>query len=276
MSALLTQLRRLSPVSAGGARPDRLLALASAALTAALAWGSAGLVWSVAAPIGPVGAANIGAAAGAPAADVDTSLLVRFDPFHRAQGEAGAEQSLAQLGLTLFAVRVGGADGGAAVISTTGGGQRSFSIGDSVAPGVTLQAVTPDYAVLARGADTMRLPFPNAPAAMATAPEDGSVGDIRVARTIDPMALIGELALQARMENGEVTGYRLREGSVGPIARRLGLQPGDVLVGVNALRLTDDERLAELQVELTSRPEAVIRYERDGQPRTATVRIAQP
>lgn len=273
--------QRLAAAQAALTEPERAFALAVAALSLAVAWQAGGFVWAIAAPIGPVGAAT--APVSARAASVDYAALVQSDPFFRA-ASSGTEPSSdpSQLGLALFAIRAGGSDGGAAIIQIPGRGQRSISIGEEVAAGVVLRAITADAALLERNGQTFELRFPNTPAA--TAPEDVAAapataqGDalLRVATTIDPAALLAELALQARIENGEVTGYTLRDGRDGPTLRRVGLQPGDVLLEVNNRRLADDERVAELQQELMSRPEAVIRFERNGEVRTATVRIAQP
>lgn len=279
----MTAIPTLRSMSKLAQRPEAALEATKLGLTALVAWQIAGLFWALVSPLGPLGpsTAPLRQAAAPPA--IDLAALSRFDPFHRAPAASGAPiGDLSQLGLTLFAVREGGPDGGGAIIQAPDRGQRSFSIGDAISPGVILQSVSTDFVTLERDGATYQLGFPNAPvsgpAGAPIAAPAPRVGDatLKIASTVDPAALIGELALQARIENGEVTGYTLREGRAGPIMQRLGLKPGDVLLEVNNHRLLDDERVAELQTELMSRPEAVIRYERAGEVKTATVRINQP
>ncbi len=277
------RLGALAPSLARALEPERALRWATIALIALLAWQVANMIWAIAAPIGPIGRPI--AQQASPRAMIDPSAIVRFDPFFRAtQADGPAQTDLSQLGLVLFAVRAGGPDGGAAIIQIPGRGQRSISINEEVMPGIVVRSVHTDYALLERNGATYQLPFPNSPAQGGLAPGGArqsvppAQGDamLRVASTINPEELMRELALQARIENGEVTGYTLREGRPGQVLERLGLRPGDVLLEVNNRRLVDDDRVAELQEELMSRPEAVIRYERDGEVRTATVRIELP
>lgn len=258
-----------------------LRAIVALGCVIALAAQCAALAYAIIAPIGPIGApAAIARASGE--ALIDAAALTRFDPFFRslAVAESGAPDPSA-MGLKLFAARSGGADGGGAIIEIPGRGQRAFSIGETVVPGLALKAVGAGVVTLERDGQTFDLRFPEggAPAPrVAEADQSAETGDatLRLATSLDPLALIGELALQARVEDGEVTGYTLREGPIGPALARLGLQAGDVLIEVNNRRLVDDERVSELRDELLSRPESVIRYERGGELRTATIRMQQP
>lgn len=75
--------------------------------------------------------------------------LAAFDPFF---GTDGAEPPppLA-FGLVVHGIRQGfGFDRGAAIISTPGGEQRSFAVGDEIVPGVRLSAVGPAEIVISR------------------------------------------------------------------------------------------------------------------------------
>ena len=262
---------RLLRIESEGAGARGLAAkVGAAALSLGVAWQSAELVWAAVTPLDPLGGV---AHAGPPTPQaVDASTLVRYDPFFRHEGEA-APVDLPSLGLVLFAVRTGGPDGGAAIIQAPGEEQRAFTLGEQVAQGFVLQAVAPDHAVLARGRVSARLDFRSDPALAAA---ETSFARLRIARTIDPAAFLSELALQARVENGEVTGYRLAEGAGGPISARLGLRAGDVLLAVNDRRLTNDARAADLQAEFSGRSEALLRYERDGVEHTSLIRISAP
>lgn len=87
--------------------------------------------------------------------------IAGFDPFFR-NGVADSPSTAGGAegpGLVLFGVRSGGGRG-AAILAGSDGVQRSYRVGDEVAPGVTLKSVGFDHVVLVRGGVTRRLEFP--------------------------------------------------------------------------------------------------------------------
>ncbi|MDP2260286.1 MAG: type II secretion system protein N [Caulobacter sp.] len=88
------------------------------------------------------------------------AILKRFDPFFRAAPEALTTATTQAF--RLHGVRVGGGGSGSAIIGTPDGLQRSFAVGDEVAPNVRLVSVAEDHVVLARGGVRSTLHFPSA------------------------------------------------------------------------------------------------------------------
>lgn len=88
------------------------------------------------------------------------AILKRFDPFFRAAPEALTTATTQAF--RLHGVRVGGGGSGSAILGTPDGLQRSFAVGEEIAPGVRLVSVAEDHVVLARGGVRSTLHFPAA------------------------------------------------------------------------------------------------------------------
>ncbi|WP_158675186.1 MULTISPECIES: type II secretion system protein N [unclassified Pseudoxanthomonas] len=270
--------------------PNSLLrhwpALAEAALVLVLLLQLARLLWLAFAPApASAGAAPVAVAAEAPA-------LAGLDPFFgnapEAAGEAGSWR--------LFGLRVA-ADGGSAILARDGGPQQAYRVGDALAPGVVLEAVAADHAVLLDAGVRRRLELPAvqgagpgggpapaalpasapapAPAALpAPAPATAAAPE-QETRDVDPARLLAEAGLRTYQEAGRVAGYTLMPRGDAALLRAAGLQPGDVLLSVNGQAL-DPEHLPEVAEQLKSNPRAVIAYRRDGQVRTVTLGTGSP
>lgn len=85
------------------------------------------------------------------------ALLTGFDPFFTAGAGAGAAAPIAATGLTLHGYRQDRGTGGSAIISQSDGAQRSFGIGEEVAPGIVLKQVGSDHVTIARNGFDERL-----------------------------------------------------------------------------------------------------------------------
>lgn len=123
-----------------------------AALVVVLAIQTAGLVWAIAAPAPPPAAAGTNRA--------DLTILTSFNPFLGADQATGGQTS--GQALRLYGVRADADGRGSAIIGTADGRQASYLVGETVSPGVVLQAVHDNHVVLARGAATTKLTFPDA------------------------------------------------------------------------------------------------------------------
>lgn len=135
-------LRRLPRTTVYSAMELLLLSL--------LAMQCARLVWTIVTPVGPVGEWKASAAL-RPVVRSSPGLLGSFDPFFRLSGSGTAPVVVTSLNLKLFGVRENRASGGgSAIIGTADGQQRSFAVGDEIAPGVVLTAVGFDYVTIAR------------------------------------------------------------------------------------------------------------------------------
>lgn len=249
------------------------------ALVLLLAAQAARLAWLLVSPPGPVGdwpPADAGRASGAVPA-----LALAFDPFH--PGAHGGPVAANASGYRLHAVRVAGSSGSAILSTADGGPQAPFQLGDEVTPGVTLAGVGAGHAVLRTGSGDQRLELesgastlpPRAASTAASLPSAAPPVTDAQSAAIDPAALLAQAGLRARTEGGRVTGYTLIPRGGGELLRQAGLQAGDVLVAVDGNQL-NPERLAELESELAGRDEVRLTVQRDGQPRTLTLRKTSP
>lgn len=232
------------------ARRDPAVALTglSVVLVVLLGVQAARIGWALVEPVGPVGAVATSPAPGLAGTEAG---LGRFDPFFRAAANAPAAPD-AGAGMRLFGIRVGPKS--SAIIGLPDGKQVAVMAGEEVAPGVVLRAVEADHVeLLVQGrAATLAFPAAGQGGAPAYAPPP-------IAQPDPPPAVA---ALSAT-------------GAGSADLARAGLQPGDVVLSVNGQSVTDSQSVEALARELSSGREAVIQYRRDGEVRTATVRIPQ-
>jgi general secretion pathway protein C len=229
--------------------PARALPFVSGALTILLGVQAARLLWAAVAPLGPVGAPAPTAAAPSAA---DFAILDRFDPFHRAAAAAPAADAAAAGGLRLFGVRVGPQS--SAIIARPDGRQVSVVVGEEVAPGVSLHAVAHDHVELSVQGRRTTLAFAPSGGAAAYAPPP------------PPMIAPAAANLGALLSTGTAGAADLA---------RAGLQPGDTVMSVNGQSVSDPQSVEALGRDLAAGREAVVQYQRDGQVRTATLRIPE-
>ncbi|MFN3535952.1 MAG: type II secretion system protein N [Brevundimonas sp.] len=265
------------PMGAAFAVPGGARGLTEVAMSGLLAIPAAAVLWMVVTPAGSFGVPPARTSAAS-----DTSVLSRIDGFFR----TGAPSSLAEAtaanngALRLFGTRAGGAGGGSAIIGLADGRQISVAVGEEIESGLRLESVTTDHAVVARGASRTRLAFSEAPAGAAPAPPPPSGQQViapptRAARAAgDPMQLLSSGALTPHVVNERITGFIITPAGAGPAAQA-GLLPGDVIQAVNGQALDSVSSLPRVAAGLAGAESLHIRYERDGEVRAATLRIAQ-
>lgn len=196
-------------------------------LLAGLAFAVARLVWTVAMPVGPMGDWVPPRTASAVA---DHSAIGSFDPFFRNAGN-GTTLPLSALALALVGTRVDRVSGrGSAIIASDDGKQASYLVGETVAPGVTLQAVAFDAVTLATaaGAETLFLDQSAGPAPVT--PESAAIATVAGA---PPARLAADILVTPRLRGTAITGYILAPKGSGAAFAAAGLQPGDVLISVD-------------------------------------------
>ena len=266
------------PMGAAFAVPGGPRGLTEAVLAGLLALPAAAMLWMVVTPAGPFGAPSSRSSA-----TPDVSVLARIDGFFR----TGAPSSLAEAtaansgSLRLFGLRAGGAGGGSAIIGLSDGRQVSVAVGEEIEPGLRLESVASDHAVVARGASRTRLAFSEAPAGAAPTPPPPS-GQQVIAPTSraatgasgDPMQLLSSGALTPHVVDQRITGFVITPAGAGPAAQA-GLLPGDVIQAVNGQALDSVSSLPRIAAGLAGAESLNIRYERGGEVRAATLRIAQ-
>lgn len=236
--------------------PERLYTLGEILLLAVLAWQVARLIWTIVTPVDPVGDWRPAGAAPTATAGV---LADGFDPFFR-MAPAGGSAVVTDLNLTLHGIRADQATGrGSAIVGLPDGSQASYAVGEEIMPGVTLAAVGFDSITVRRGGkDEMLYIDQSLPATTAAPPAmpgaaaqalamsaPGSAPAEAVAvMSPNPSAapggagLAAETLLTPRIENGRVSGLVLQPRGAGAAFTAAGLQPGDVLISVNGMRVT--------------------------------------
>lgn len=266
-------------------RPRRIRLALEIALVAVLAIQAGRLGWIILAPAGMTGSAQPARSAAAP----DYSIFQRFDAFFR----TGAQSSYAEATaagssqMRLFGVRAGGPGGGSAIIGLADGRQVSVGVGEEVEPGLTLQSVGTDHVTLSRGGSVTRLIFSETPVGAATPPPPPS-GEVTIMPTppaappapapaqsgpvVDPAALMGQASLRPRMRGLGINGFTVSASGNGQALQAAGLQSGDVILAVNGTELNSPQSIAGLRGQLSNATSAEIRFERNGQVQTTTIR----
>lgn len=248
------------------------------ALVSLLAVQAARLVWilaepAMALPPSPSTEARIG--------DAELASLTRFNPFAPRGGRLSAAPG-ADPAMNLYGVRMGGRDGGSAIIAVAGGAQGVFGIGEEVQPGMVLKAVGPDSVELAQGGRIVKLQLASAAGAQgASGIPSYLAAPVRPAApakpspvAIDPKKFLEETGLRPHTENGKLTGYTVLPRGGAETLRKAGLEAGDVLVGVNGGGISP-ERYSELERELASSAEVQLTVRRGAETKTITLQTGR-
>ncbi len=194
------------------------------------------LFWVVVTPVGPLNGWRAPSVNLVPPS-ARQALFSSFDPFYPIDSVAATTQNVTSLNLVLFGVRANeSSGGGSAIIAGEDGIQKSFAVGEEVAPGVTLDAVAFDHVILSRGgvkeslyldqsvpAETVS-PSGTASQAAPAAPASGG---------LNAQTLQKAIGFAPRNEGGRVTGLVLKAQDDGMMLKLAGFQAGDVVVAVN-------------------------------------------
>jgi len=156
-------------------------------------------------------------------------------------------------------LRLYGVAGAGAIIGVSTGAQRLVAVGRDVLPGLRLEQVHIDHALLRSSAGTVRLDFAGASAAGPDRPTAGAAPPASGGDTLNY-----RLGLAPRRQGGMVTGHVVRAGASLPPLERAGIRPGDVILAVNGSRL-DQERMLELPWTLENADGVTFEIERGGQ-----------
>ena len=223
-----------------------------AVILAALAIAAAQLLWAIATPVGPFGDWRP-AAPRTLSSEAQSAVLASVDPFFRS-GSAGSQAAAAPTDLQLFGTRLG-SDGipGSAILGEPEGDQRSYVVGEEVAPGVKLAAVHFDRVDLDRGGVRQSLYMPD------SQPQTGTPAGAPTA------ALADAFAFKPRMSGANVTGVVVNPGSNKVPFAASGLRQGDVIVAVNGARITSLIDVQQLQASLAPGARLILTVERGAQ-----------
>jgi general secretion pathway protein C len=223
-----------------------------AVILAVLAVLAAQLAWTIVTPVGPFGDWRP-AAPRTLSAEAQSAVLAAMDPFFRS-GSAAQAGAAAPVDLQLFGTRLG-SDGvpGSAILGQPEGEQRSYVVGEEVAPGVKLAAVHFDHVVLERGGVRQSLQMPDAQPA--GGPSAGPTGG----------AIADAFDFKPRLSGGNVTGAIVSPGRNSVPFVASGLRQGDVIVAVNGARITSPIDIQQLHAGLAPGARLILTVERGAQ-----------
>lgn len=264
-------LRRLPVVN--------LYSAAELLLMAVLAAQVARLIWAVVTPVGPLGDWRP-APVVIPASPVET--LTSFDPFFRLSGPAQTGAGVVtSLQLTLFGTRTDDATGrGAAILAGPDGVQKSVSLGEEIAPGVTLAAIAFDHVTLDRGGTREDLFLDQSgqvtPVQPGGAPAPGSTVTSPASAGVSVPQLRQDIGYIPRIDGGRFSGLVLRAQGSGDVFRGIGLQNGDVLTAIAGRPVTGADAFDRISRDYADGGVVPITVERGGQPLPLSITIAAP
>lgn len=240
-------------------------AILRAAVIVALGVQGARLIWAVAEPFGPVGDWR-GSAALPPA---DTALLGRFDAFGRL-GASEGPVAASSLPIKLFGVRLDSATGqGSAIIAGPDNVQVSYSVGDTIMPGVILRVVAFDSVTIDRGGaqEQVFLDQSVPPRAVVGGPPPA-------AGTASPPAQIQSPIPGVSLSAPTAQGVTVSGDATNPAFRASGLQPGDVVTAVNGSPVRQGTQIDRLLATPSETGITTLTVTRAGQ--TLTVNVQGP
>jgi len=193
---------------------------------------------------------------------------------------------------TLKIVLLGRFAGGAqiATLKTPDNREKSYSVGDEVMNGVTLQNVYSDFVVLNVNGEIQRLTFQRdsqtglSGVETDTASQSVSVGDTAAQATdtdtvstipgqnADLSKLIQMVQINPNFDQGEFAGFSIKGRNDDSVLKQFGLQPGDVITAVNGDSLTEGgPDLQGLIAKFSKSSQVKLDIIRDG--RSVTVQI---
>ena len=212
-----------------------------------------------------------------------------FGEFQATVDPALSELSAApdtRLDLSLLGILAATAERGSrALIGSSNGEEKPYSIGDDVVRGVSLQAIFPDRVILSRAGqlETLRLnkdgpPTPLSaaaaqaePAAALGADTAAMLSNIRGQVLADPSRASEYIRVQPASVNGQLRGYRLYPGRDRTAFTAAGLRPGDLVTQVNGIQLNDAGTALQMLGQLSEANNLTVVVERGGQQQTLNV-----
>lgn len=230
------------------------------------------LIWTAVAPVGPVGHWT---SPGSTGVRGDETLLTRFDPFFRLDGNSGPAV-VTSLAIKVFGVRVDEATGhGSAIIATPDGVQNSYAVGDEITPGVRLKSVTFDGIMIDRGGVAEQVFLDQSVDAPTVTPVTAAVAPAP-APTAPPTSLANEIAFAPRRTTrGLVSGVTLSPKGSGAAFRAAGLQDGDVLTAINGQMISRADDVARAMAAAPQSGTTMLSIERSGKAMSLSVQAKQ-
>lgn len=170
---------------------------------------------------------------------------------------------------------------------------KVFGVGETVEPGVSIDAIEPQRVLLQHNGRIEALSFAPAPAlntapapsvaglpgattAAAPAPASAPAAVRQQVQQVlkQPQSLLSLVRISPVQQNGALSGYALSPvpGQEG-FLRALGLHPGDVITAVDGMPLTNPAALPTLMPRLNSGQPLTLLVERGGLPMTVSINL---
>jgi general secretion pathway protein C len=240
--------------------PTDIYLWAHAILLAIVAIQAVRLLWTIVTPAGPFGAWQPTPARILPA-QTQSALFASVDPFFRGTGPAEAGPIATDL--QLFGIR--GSQGqvpASAILGTSDGEQKSYVVGEEVAPGVKLSAVHFDHVVLSRGGAQQTIYMQGAEQG---APVEAAPGVASESQAPTEPTAAQAFLLRPRNQGGRVTGAVVSTGSNPALFAAAGFKAGDVIVAVNGARITSPVDIQQLEASIAPGARLMLTIERGAQ-----------
>jgi general secretion pathway protein C len=258
----------------------------------------ASLTWGLVTPEGNSQLENIEAGPAPVVADPNAQLLRQLPGWHL-MGVASRKQAPVatstpvdapdtRLKLVLHGVFASEESGKArAIIADPRGKEEHYAVGDSLPGNAELSEVYPDRVILQRNGryETLRLipdsrskarPSARSPVKTLAKKHEQRIRDIRQKIKQSPNTLIDAVRPMPHMgKGGAMVGYKLMPGRDPAFFRELGLQPGDVVVQINDVRLDSKQNGMRALKSIQSGDQASMTVLRGGQEQVMNLRMPE-
>ena len=210
--------------------------------------------------------------------DVDRTRLMQLNPFAGSEAEVIPDAPETTLNLSLSGLLMSSnAEGGSAIIRTANGANISFSPGETIMPGVTLERILSDRVILSRNGTQEALMLGGRGEGLSVIGDGSQVTDLDGSdtagaadepatisgRVSDPLAFAAAISLTPVDRNGQSVGLRVGLKGAPEMMRSAGLAPGDVITAINGTP-TSTESLNLLLANLSRGDTVTLDVDRSG------------
>lgn len=200
-------------------------------------------------------------------------------PFESAKPLAGTDSSISEVPLPLYLVSVEpgrNSREGTARIGTSVNNPQTYAAGALLSNGARLIEIHADHVVFKRGDRSARLQLYDQRSPASANPDEllnvgGAVKQVSVAPPAVNEPLTDYLRPNPIFEGELLRGYELYPGNNRRVFSQLGLQPGDVLIAIDGVAVTDAEQTLQMLRELSSGVALTVTLERKQQRQTVTL-----
>ena len=218
----------------------------------------------------------------------DLSLLMKTNPFSAGESAAPAIEDAPETDLNLKLVALfmsSGEDGvSSATITTPDNSTTRFEPGDEILPGVVLERVLADRAIISRNGRDETIMRSGRDAGLSVIGDHDDLrpeGDIADAASrpvftpgVSARTLLAGLEITPETQNGEVRAFVVGPQGNSSLMGAAGLSPGDRLVSINGIRVAEID-IASLANELGGGGVARVELVRGGMPQSIDIRFEE-